>query len=364
MSSNESIKVVGRIIANAYEDFQEVRISSMNRFRDVIRKKIEGIPFDEVEEKKEGKTFEKKYTDKKLLEKWKEVYDNGLITKDEYEYVIENWGIMLDCKKIEAKQKKSMVGYISKEPVYIQFLSKVRGIGPVLSTNLIKEFGDCRVCIYERPSKEDPWKVLIDETHKNFELTHLTVLRNRDSDRYRITGYSTVSKLWANTGNGVDKDGKAPKRKKGESLKFSPRLRKLCWKISDSLLKQNKGIYRKVYDTTKVKQMNNVYPEGKLFAKYGKPYVPEDTQLKKLHYHNRALRKMRKIFLDHYWQASRELAGLPTEKNYVEGVLGHTHIIKWKEALVVEEEVREALAKARKKKKLKKEVEELANKSL
>lgn len=285
----ESLKIIGRNITNAYYDFQQVRIASMNRVRDVIRKIVDGIEFDEVETKKEKKDYKKKYTDKKLLALLTKLLNEGGIKSEEYDYIMKCWDIMKESKKLEKRFQDAMEDFISTEPVYNEFLYKIRGIGDILSANLIKEFGDC-------------------------------------------SKYDTISKLWAHSGNSVI-DGVAPKLRKGENLSFSPRLRTLTWKLSDSLMKQNKGVYRNIYDTEKKKQLNKEHEIGALFDKYGKPYKKTDTHLSLGHAHNRALRKMRKVFLDHYWCASRELNGLPTEKNYVEGVLNHTHIITWREAI-------------------------------
>lgn len=288
-------KIMGRIIANTYYEFQKVRIASMNWIRDVMRKTIEGIDFDEVEEKKEEKDFKKKYTDKFLLEQWDLFLQENKITKEEHDHLKKCLDIMEDAKKIEGKYKRMMAKFIEDEIVYNEFLSKVRGMGPVLSTNIVKEFGDC-------------------------------------------SQYETVSKLWAHTGNHVV-NGKAPKKQKGVTLNFSPNLRMLTWKISDSLMKSNKGYYRGIYDTEKEKHLNREYEVGFLEEKFGKPYKTEDINISKGHAHNRALRKMRKLFLSHYWEASRELAGLSTVKTYVEGVLNHDHIISWKRALELEGEL-------------------------
>lgn len=285
----ESLKVIGRNITNAYYDFQQVRIASTNRVRDVIRKIVDGIEFDEVETKKEKKDYKKKYTDKKLLALLSKLSNEGGIKAEEYDYIMKCWDIMKESKKLEKRFQDAMEDFISTEPVYNEFLYKIRGIGDILSANLIKEFGDC-------------------------------------------SKYDTISKLWAHSGNSVV-NGKAPKLKKGENIIFSPRLRMMTWKLSDSLMKQNKGVYRNIYDTEKKKQLNKEHEIGALFDKYGKPYKKTDTHLSLGHAHNRALRKMRKVFLDHYWCASRELNGLPMEKNYVEGVLNHTHIITWREAI-------------------------------
>lgn len=291
-NKTDNLQLLGRIITEGYYDFQQVRISSVNRIRDIVRKTIEGIGFSEVEKKKEEKDFTKKYTDNVLFKKLDEIYEKNKITDREYKYMIRCREIMKDSRNLERNYKKAMEDFISGVDIYIEFLSRIRGIGEVLSANLIKEFGDC-------------------------------------------SQYDTVSKLWAHCGQNV-KDGKAPKRVKGELITYSPRLKTLVWKISDSLMKQNKSYYRQIYDTEKEKQMNRIYEEGYLFEKYGKPYKKEDTKLSKGHGHNRALRKMRKIFLSHYWECRRELAGLNYKKTYVEGVLLHNHIVNWRDVIEME----------------------------
>lgn len=286
---DEFKNILGRIITNAYSEFQIPRISFMNQIRDVIRKRIEGIKFNEVEEKKEEKKRVKKYTDTQLIKKWNEAHTKGLINSVEHDYMLEMWNNAKKMKGFEIELKKKMLDYVSTIEIYKVFLDKIRGVGEILSANLIKEFGDC-------------------------------------------SQYDTTSKLWAHSGQSVI-NGKAPQRKKGELISYSPKLKTLVWKLSDSLLKQNKGYYRDIYNTEKIKQEKREFDEGVLFEKYGKPYKKEDTKLTKLHIHNRALRKMRKIFLSHFWECGRELAGLDYKKTYVEGVLNHSNIITWREAI-------------------------------
>lgn len=298
--SENVIGITGRIIANAYYVFQGDRIKFMNQFRDLLRKKIEDIGYKEVEKKKDKKTREKKYTDTVLWGKWKQVYIDGKISEDEYNYINKCWTMIKETKKLEDMYQKAMGEYVSKEPVFMNYLDKVRGIGIVLSANLLKEYGDC-------------------------------------------SQYDNVSKLWAHSGYGVDTDGKAPKRKKGEEITYSPRLKMLGWKISDNLMKSNHGYYRQIYDSEKAKQLNRKHKVGELFEKYGKPYTKEDIHLSKLHAHNRAKRKVTKHFLGHYWEVSRQLSGLPAVKIYVEGVLEHDHIVSWKEAIQKEGTVKKAI---------------------
>ena len=285
----ESIKFIGRIVAGAYYDMQQIRISTINRIRDIIRKKLESVKFDEVEKKKKEKDYLKKYEDKNLPFYLKLLEKKNKITAKEGKYIEKCMEIQHESERIENKYKVAMLDYIKTEKVYTEFLEKIRGIGEVLSANLIKEFGDC-------------------------------------------SRYDNVAKLWSHTGNDVV-GGVAEKKRKGVDLHFSPRLRTFTWKISDCLMKSNKGIYRTIYNTTKEGQLNREFKKGELLEKYGKPYKKETVKLSQGHAHNMALRKMRKLFLSHYWSCAREMAGLEVKSPYVEAKLGHKNIITWKDAI-------------------------------
>jgi transcription initiation factor IIE alpha subunit len=325
MSNNNQTKQLekelGRIATLGYYNFQKVRIASMNQLRDVIRKLNEDIAFNEVEEEKEDKSFNTKYSDKKLIDILEQLLQEGKISKTIFTFLHDCYKLThgaeeeytYECphcskefveeekvggvKEIEKEYKKLMSKSVKKHPIYKQFLSKIRGIGPILSARLIKNFGDC-------------------------------------------SQYDTVSKLWAHCGYHVLPNGTAPKRRKGHEIHYSPKLKTFVWQISDSLMKLNKGIYRQVYNTEKEKQLNREYEPGELTDKYPS-YEEEDTHITRGHAHNRALRKSVKIFLDHYWYKARELAGLDTQKNYVEGVLEHANIITYEDALEAENMLKE-----------------------
>ncbi len=291
-------QVIMRLNGLGYEEIQDVRKKLMNQIRDILRKKDQDIDFDEVEDKKEKKAYDNKYKDSKLQVLLKQLIDNGKILKEEGRYLEDIFDVQLPLiNQLEKEYKKKMEKLVRTEIIYTTFLKNIGGIGELLSAKLIKAFGDCRQ-------------------------------------------YDTVSRLWAHCGQSVT-NGKAPQRRKGEIVNYNPSLKALTWVVSDCLMKSNKGCYKQIYDAEKEKQLNRVYEEGYLHEKYpqkkrnSKEYIYPEIATKLIlgHAHNRALRKMRKIFLDHYWCASRELNGLPIEKNYVEGVLNHTHIITWKEAM-------------------------------
>lgn len=307
---------MGRAITNLYNSFQDLRKNAMNQIRDIVRKKNEGIAFDEVEEKKEKKEFDKKYKDNNLDEIAQQLLEQGKFTKEEFDFFSECRSLvkgfkvrkMPKCKhcerrslekvevggitEIEEKARKMMKEYVEPEPIWKMFLSKIRGISYVLAAKLIKEIGYCQKA-------------------------------------------ETVSQLWAYTGNHVV-NGKAPKRQKGQKLGYNTQLLSLTWLVSSTLLRSNHGYYQSLYYEEKERQLEKQYPQGHLAGKYN-GYEDTDTSLTKLHAHNRALRKMRKHFLAHYWEAARESLGLSTEKTYVEGVLEHDHIVGYREAIRREE---------------------------
>lgn len=295
---SEVRKAVGRIVAGAYYDMQQVRIATKNRIRGIIRAKAEGIPLDRTEKKKDekDKTREKKYTDEKLFGLWNKLLQDKKIIEGEHEYVLETWKLADSSESIEGKYKTNMSKYIVTEPIYRVFLEHIRGIGEVLSANLIKEFGYC-----ER--------------------------------------YDTVSKLWAHTGNSVI-NGKSPKLRRGEQAGFSSKLRTLTWKISDCLMKSNNGLYRRMYDDERKRLQKVRYDKGELFEKYKtpnkEPYKRNDIKLSEGHMHNMALRKMRKMFLEHYWVCSREITGQSISKPWQFSKPEHTHYISWRDAIKAE----------------------------
>ncbi len=293
----ETLKFTGRIIAGAYYDFQQVRIETLNRVRDIIRKKNEGISFTEVEEKKEKtKKQEKQYSDSELLNTLEKLKQENKLTKKEYDYLNKTLETAEKSKALENSYKTLMKKYIETEPIYQEFLGHIRGLGPVLSANLIKELGYCEIPVY-------------------------------------------VSQVWSYCGFNVV-NGLAVRRKKNQKLGFNMKLKTMSWKIGDSFIKQRTPYYRDIYDSEKERQLSITYKRGELFNKYkdqyakGKcPYKPEDTKLKLIHAHNRALRKMVKHFLSHYWACARELKGLEVTKPYQFEKLGHKSFVSWRDVV-------------------------------
>lgn len=100
---------------------------------------------------------------------------------------------------------------------------------------------------------------------------------------------------------------KAERLRKGEKAHYNTRLKTYCWQVGTSFLKSSSP-YRDVYDKAR--------------EHYDKR---EDwTDLRR---HRAAMRKMVKIFLQHFWLRWREMENLPTSEPFIIGKNGHSTYI-------------------------------------
>lgn len=99
--NSQIIREVGRVIAGAYYDMQEIRLSNMNRIRGIVRAKVEGISQTEPESKKEKKTYESKYTDEEVIKMINSLEKVGNTTKDEADFIKQCFDMVLEGKKLE-----------------------------------------------------------------------------------------------------------------------------------------------------------------------------------------------------------------------------------------------------------------------
>jgi len=279
MSESNLLKELGHIIVGGYYDHQAVRTQVMNRIRDVIRKKNEGIPLSKVEEKKEKKAFDKRYSDKWLPLLLDEMKKSNKMTEEEYEYITKLLEAEKKAHAYEQAYKPLMEQYIKTEPLYTKWLGRIKGIGPVLAANLIHHFGYCD--------------------------------GKYEDGRERVPH---VSSLWRYAGMHVV-NGKAPKRQRGQKVDYNTKARTLVWKITDSFIKQRTSPYREIYDSEKKRQLTLMESNA--------ANAPSSA----LHAELRARRKVAKIFLAHYWLVARQIKGLPITKPYAFDRLGHIHEI-------------------------------------
>lgn len=209
--------------------------------------------------------------------------------------------------EIEKRVKSEIEFNLSSVPIYTQWLQKVRGIGPCLGGGLIAtvmvRFG------------------MKDSLEGCNEIETRYALKTKDK-KFRvpeirgISAFANVSKLWKFCGQHVV-DGHAPRRRRGENINYSPKMKTLCWKIGESFVKVG-GFYRERYE-----EFRRIEDEREYICEVCKKNHPKATQCIKGHRYARAKRKTVKMFLAHLFDTWYRIEGLTPPKPYAQKFLGH-----------------------------------------
>lgn len=268
---------LARIAVGGYDDAQELRKQQLNRVRDIIRKKNEEIPFDEVEDEKdnEEKNFGYKYSDENLKELVKEMLQNDKLSEDEADYLLKMLQAANKASEIE-KEYKDVFDITSSEPIYREWLQNVNGISTTLTARLLHRFQYCEK-------------------------------------------FDRVSDLWSYAGLTP-----GSKKKKGEQCSFDPQAKKVAWLAADCMMKMgDRSSYRReFFDPYKSKQLKRKGRAEEMTEKQleNKNWTPPESQG---HAHNRAMRYLAKKFLKHYWAIARDIKGMETPEEYIIAHGGH-----------------------------------------
>jgi hypothetical protein len=148
---------------------------------------------------------------------------------------------------------KAIYDFVKQHILWKEYLSMVRGVGPVLAAWLITQLNPAR--------------------------------------------FEKVSGMWKYCGLHVV-NGRAPRRIAGQKTDFNPFARTMAWKLGESFRKRG-GVYRWFYE--------RFYEECR--AKH-----PDWTPA---HCLNHARRVTVKLFLSHWYEAGRRILGLPWRKPYI-----------------------------------------------
>jgi len=147
----------------------------------------------------------------------------------------------------------------------------------------------------------------------------------------------TVSSLWKFAGFHVEENGTAPKREPGKKLEYNSKLRSMCWRVGDSLIrargKNGPSKFALYYYQEKEKYLarfkaegRSIVPADKLPKVNGKKIENEDF-ISEGHIHAMAKRKMVKMFLSMLWVEWRKAESLPISEPYAIAHLeGHTRL--------------------------------------
>lgn len=166
-------------------------------------------------------------------------------------------------QKTERSVSRMIADTITEFDIYNEFLSKVKGVGPISSAKLIYFIKD-------------------------------------------VSRFPNVAKLWRYAGLGVI-DGKAEKPVRGKPLSYNPEFKSLMYNIGVSMIRK-KSKYKRIFDRAR-------------------EYYTRNRDWTKNHIRLAAMRKMEKLFLSHVWAVWRSLEDLPIRDPYPVEYLGHTTIL-------------------------------------
>lgn len=181
-------------------------------------------------------------------------------------------------KSLEKYTVERLESRLQSNPVWRNYLSKVRGIGPVFGAFLLSILDPAR----------------FDTIPKLWRYSGLHVVHVCPRCGYRSSTRGRCPSCR------IELRGSAPRHRSGEKLDFSMNARVYLWKISKSLA-LNGGIYRSLFE--------EIYREEERKGKA--------RGLTKSHIYSRALRRLAKIFVSHYWIVSRIVTGLPIDPSSI-----------------------------------------------
>lgn len=204
----------------------------------------------------------------------------------------------------------------------------------------LEEYVDGRIALLIKAHPAYPWfsqvkGIGLENVAKIIGLVRIESEYKEDGSEMPFA--NTISALWSFAGYSVE-NGKAPKRKAGDTLSYNSQLRSMCWRVGGSLMK-SKGKFYDYYLSQKERyalrfqnESIKVVPASQLPKIDGKKqegtgYISEG------HLHNMALRKMIKLFLACLWLKWREGLGLSTTSPYAIDQLKHNHYIKPEEMM-------------------------------
>ena len=217
--------------------------------------------------------------DKKVTRRRKYLYE-GLIANIGELYLIEMY---MELRSKEMSMGRALESILEYFPIYTEFLSNVRGCGPLMSGVIISEFD-----ISKAKYASSLWK------YAGLDVGPDGRGRSKRKEHLVDTEY-------------VDRETGEVKTKKG--ITFNPWLKtKLIGVLGTGFVKQGDK-YRTIYDDYKHRLQN----------------APVHAEKSGGHRHNMAVRYMIKQFLADLYAAWRKIEGLPVHPPYSEAKLGFSH---------------------------------------
>lgn len=274
-----------RALTDTYTSLQKLRIASSNRIKAILQE------FDEKEEIRESVLNE----------------------------------IVDDLIKMEKSIGKEVKRILKNNPIYTEFLSKVKGLGAILSLRLLSIKWD----LTKPLTSWNAYAGLVPHVYKcRCKNGHKILLPSdpeiKPTRCYFVTKVERDKKtkqlIFKRCGEIVKSGEKAPcRRYDGYAIFWNPKVKNTFYLIGTSLAKTGKfykNIYKKWKDTYLAKGLREGHA---IFC---------------------GLRKTEKLFLAHFYQAYHEILGLDYREPYQFEYLKHDskNKIKWTEVIEFDED--------------------------
>ena len=278
-------------------DMQKLRIQNGNRIAAAFRVKL-GLESSQAESENDDaaeilndlrREF-KRITDgvKRVTKNIK--IDSPLITTRGELALIESYERQLEAEMIH---EKCIADELSRERIWTNYLSGIRGVGPLMAGVILSE-----IDIHKCNSISALWAYCGLDVVVSTDDAGAVIEEGRCRKRHHLK-----PKYYTNAAGEITET---------VGITFNPFLKtKLVGVLGGVFIKLG-GEYREIYDGYKHRLQNHPKHSGKT----------------KGHIHNMAVRYMIKEFLADLWTKWREIEGLPARSRYAEEKLGITHSVQ------------------------------------
>lgn len=207
--------------------------------------------------------------------------------------------ISTNLNNLEKSLIKAIENEVKKEPIYEKFLSKIKGIGPVMGADLIawacteRDFVLGKTHPMLEQIKQLPYAKIEDLGNVvRVKMPSVLSVAKYPSDFYKYCGLIPNSK-----------------RKRGETISYNPKMKTLFWKIVRQILMARKSHYVVLYKVWK----NQYYEKYK-----------NETKTAKMKAHLTAVKKVARHLAFSLYLAYKYLNGEPAYLPYAVNFPPHT----------------------------------------
>jgi len=316
-----------RLLVESFYDQQEVRKESANRIRTIIRNRLEKADFRVPESSKDDKD-QGKWTDNNMKIWIKLARSQDKISDDDEKYLNKLLDLKHKMAEFEKEYKSQLLQEVRKEPIFKDYLVKIWGAGELTAANLIAFIGYCgefetvsKLWRYAglgmRPICKNCNKYIFDNEKQRLDWIKRHEARaskdKKDFSKYTCT-CSEPQRIEV-----------VQRRVKGLPIDYNPKLKTYMYRWMSSVIKagykvmedgkKRPGGYRRYYDQFK-KKYREVHPKEIDNPRYLATKQGTKKKYTDGHINTMTMRKVEKMFLQHYWMTARQMKGLPTRKPY------------------------------------------------